>query len=592
VLGYRSFFSVEPQVEFARVIESEFADWLKSKQNLRLDDMSPGRHQLADDGTVVEIVSSTSPDGSQLGRFRLQEASGWTTVLTTEHGPHTDPWIWLDVHGPDHRRWTGTPRLARQLLATFDARDGSATLRDHPMLIGQDSADQVVEVICDPDRRGLVFVAGSSEDLPWGPWSNKVGSLLAETVGLSASYLLDPLATKYLADLLGSSHATPAAAIRSYLPEADPADPVDGRRHRVLSTARIAGAASDLPLRRMLGGAARRGMLEQPLPSRLNRVDRLLRRQLAQSIADLVPAATPVAAPAGGQSLVIELTPTAEPLAARALTGLVEAVLGTAEYDETSLDEIARLAHQGRASQNALATASQSLLEYDDLLGELQTENARLQTALDDAQLDEATQLETNGQLRDQIRYLQIELSKAGRGELAWAEIPADDVTTAPGQISDIWDKLGELRHVVVTADRETAESLDDHDQLGNIASKVWTVLLALDDYAEARRLGVFNQGVHPYLRETPSGYRSYSAQGHAASESTLVRTNQKFREQRVFSVPRSIDPDGRTFMEAHFKLGAKRSLSPRLYYLDATQVDGKVYIGYLGPHLPNSKTN
>ncbi|MDQ1306785.1 MAG: hypothetical protein QG671_2617, partial [Actinomycetota bacterium] len=42
----------------------------------------------------------------------------------------------------------------------------------------------------------------------------------------------------------------------------------------------------------------------------------------------------------------------------------------------------------------------------------------------------------------------------------------------------------------------------------------------------------------------------------------------------------------------AHFKIIQSGLISPRLHYYDATAVDGTVYVGYLGPHLPTPHTN
>jgi len=44
--------------------------------------------------------------------------------------------------------------------------------------------------------------------------------------------------------------------------------------------------------------------------------------------------------------------------------------------------------------------------------------------------------------------------------------------------------------------------------------------------------------------------------------------------------------------MDAHFKLGAKKTISPRMHYFDAAAIDGKIYVGYIGRHLPSPQTN
>jgi hypothetical protein len=75
------------------------------------------------------------------------------------------------------------------------------------------------------------------------------------------------------------------------------------------------------------------------------------------------------------------------------------------------------------------------------------------------------------------------------------------------------------------------------------------------------------------------------------AVESDTVRNRGDWHAERVFPVPESIDTDGCAFMESHFRLSAKKSVSPRVYILDATRKDGRVYVGYIGRHLENTKS-
>lgn len=65
-----------------------------------------------------------------------------------------------------------------------------------------------------------------------------------------------------------------------------------------------------------------------------------------------------------------------------------------------------------------------------------------------------------------------------------------------------------------------------------------------------------------------------------------------QYGSDRVFPVPECVDSGGTTTMEAHFKLASIGMISPRLYYLDRVQTDGKVYIGYIGRHLRNTQSN
>ncbi|GAA1082723.1 hypothetical protein [Tsukamurella spumae] len=42
----------------------------------------------------------------------------------------------------------------------------------------------------------------------------------------------------------------------------------------------------------------------------------------------------------------------------------------------------------------------------------------------------------------------------------------------------------------------------------------------------------------------------------------------------------------------AHFKIAQSGMISPRMHYLDDTARTKKVYVGYIGPHLPTKATN
>jgi hypothetical protein len=52
------------------------------------------------------------------------------------------------------------------------------------------------------------------------------------------------------------------------------------------------------------------------------------------------------------------------------------------------------------------------------------------------------------------------------------------------------------------------------------------------------------------------------------------------------------VDPSGEVFMDAHFKIAQFRLISPRMHYYDDNSRSGKVYVGYIGCHLPTKKTN
>ena len=44
--------------------------------------------------------------------------------------------------------------------------------------------------------------------------------------------------------------------------------------------------------------------------------------------------------------------------------------------------------------------------------------------------------------------------------------------------------------------------------------------------------------------------------------------------------------------MGAHVRIAKYGSVSPRMHYYNDAAGTGKIYVGYIGPHLPNFRTN
>jgi hypothetical protein len=179
-----------------------------------------------------------------------------------------------------------------------------------------------------------------------------------------------------------------------------------------------------------------------------------------------------------------------------------------------------------------------------------------------------------------------------GRADEAWTVVAA--APHPPGSFAELLERLdeGALPGVVFTGEVKNVLELDEYDPLGTWASKAWDMLRVLDGYADARRAGVFTQGVHAYLSQTLPGRPSYSPGSHASQESESVQQSSKFSKLRTLPVPPEVDPDGLVFMGAHFKIARKGTISPRIYYYDSTAKTGEVFIGYIGRHLQNTLTN
>jgi hypothetical protein len=63
-----------------------------------------------------------------------------------------------------------------------------------------------------------------------------------------------------------------------------------------------------------------------------------------------------------------------------------------------------------------------------------------------------------------------------------------------------------------------------------------------------------------------------------------------KLREARIFPVPAAVDPARRAYMAAHIKIQQGGTPCPRIHFHDDTAgTNGKIYVGYIGDHLPTA---
>ncbi|WP_215544861.1 hypothetical protein [Amycolatopsis sp. CA-230715] len=149
--------------------------------------------------------------------------------------------------------------------------------------------------------------------------------------------------------------------------------------------------------------------------------------------------------------------------------------------------------------------------------------------------------------------------------------------------------------HLVFTAADAPAATLDEDEKAGAWRRKAWAALSTLNAYAVARHTGGSTKTGPATLREfIRSGQPGALIGLHALklSESEAVIANDRLRSARVFRVPEEVDPSGYGFFGAHIALEKFKPPAPRLHFLDDTGHSGVLCVGYLGPHLPNTKTN
>ncbi|MEU4537020.1 hypothetical protein AB0G15_19340 [Streptosporangium sp. NPDC023825] len=195
--------------------------------------------------------------------------------------------------------------------------------------------------------------------------------------------------------------------------------------------------------------------------------------------------------------------------------------------------------------------------------------------------------------LTERVRWLEGRLAAAGQPVYG---VPEETPVFEPASLVAVLAEAREsLRHIVVGDTDGAAARLDlDHPaQSRTWAAKAWDSLRALEDFARARSGGEFSGGFYEWCSHGSSGRLTIPTGMVSMRESKSVVTRAKFSDRRTFAVPPEVNPGGQVLMESHVKLRSVGYPAPRMYFHDDSGgATGKIWIGYLGEHLPNTRTN
>lgn len=637
---YRAFMTCGAKDGWLEDVERELASWMHKKYRLWGLDLSvDGRHVLDEQGLKGTRKSHVSFDlrrqqgsGGDSLRARLietDESGGtWSTELVAHDHRGDADWIWLTVTN-DQGEFVNVPNLAKNLMGALPLTDSTMQFVPEPQLHRHQDVEDVVAVLQDDERHGLVFVAGTDAvGRSVDEFTKVVTGWTREAYGLAQVIVLDPLATAEFNRRVGPLHAAKAWSVRTYHPGVDVDDPADARRHRYLTRATQSGN-----VQKLLGIISRSHSASRQLPSSVERVRRSFERLENKAIIEALTQPGPISArkptlpgleapqaelpfeiepaerhTAESPKLVVEALPGLSPEPVKpaaeapratiaegaerylAQLDLVKSILGIDRLDEATLSSIADDATRPHTSPEALMALTAELEAKQGLIDRLRDERKALAEALEDAQ---ATQVDIQASLdktRDTERWLRRQLEDAQAFDAARAEVPDEWREQIPASFSDLIEALEAQADgpVVFTGDADSALALDAHD-LGTACRAAWEAIGTLREYVRARAANDFDGSVDQFVRYPPAGYRTCPAKRHASGETAI--TMQQWGRERLLPVPVHVDASGCVVMEAHFKLGQFARISPRMHYFDDTSGTGKIYIGYIGRHLTNTQS-
>ncbi|MFH9617126.1 hypothetical protein ACH4MM_25965 [Streptomyces pratensis] len=544
--GYRMVVSTDlDYVQACAVAERELIAWLRDK-GYDPSGLDEGRTEVAPHA-VLDRDSESGRNGAY-SRWRMREtpteASGtWQSTLVVRAGLPEDKgraWLQVDIeHQPaDEKQFptkANTPKLVRLLLDSLEARDGQADVTTEPAFIEPEDIGDLIEELCDTERRLPVVIA----TVPFGrnpdDWSRDVVEPLFRNLhGLAVLYVLAPEAMNRFNKAL-EYHPVFGGGVRTYVPGLDPAWKPDAQRHPVMSRRTI--ESNPRRASSILAVLPQRLSARSALPAALLSVPRHRTRPRPK------PDATDLAQ-------------------LRADNATLTTMLDEAERAEgLRVDEI----------NDLYAEAAKSERTSDELRGE----NEELYDKLQESQR--------------LISYLRDQMQAAGQHAAAYApaSTPAIDYPTS---FAELLERLRELPHLSFTGNRKTTQGLDSQS-VDNWLNVAWDGLLALNHFARASAAGIAGGDFLSWCKSDESGAFPFPAAKVAMRESDTVAKNGKLRNERMLPVPVAVEPGGKAFMQAHLKIGRGNTVAPRLHFYEDGPRSGKVYIGYLGPHLRNTLT-
>jgi outer membrane murein-binding lipoprotein Lpp len=622
-LVYRTLASVpEDDGDLVAAASAVFSRWLSKRGNsgARVDFSCSGHYELSNRSRALVVRHDNPEEGLTFLRLTTESDKPdgvWRTIASVVVDPALSPsqHLWIDMTvdaAPREESPADQPRLdvmppeaARMLLEEVRAHDGAQPLPAGPRIVrGRDDTlvDTLVSAIGAADRRLAVVATGTPRDVTVAGWRDAMAGALSRSTGMCAGYVLDAAAIERVGALLPRGLDIPTGGVRTFLPAVDVADETDHPRHPRMSPATLDTAREGDRIRNWVGAALSRRVretaLETDLPAPLAAVDALLDEETkdlrlrAWSRADRGPAAAPGRGGAcgtggngghGGHGRADDQGRV--PSARHPLGEAAGAALASAQERDAQEQQVQRLREEVKrlsARISELSDERQELLaETADLAEEVDTARDQLRAA------------------RFEARWLRERVREEGLFRLAATPAPRDPQQRPPVTVRELLDRITDgsaLPHLFFTIeDHDTVHELSDSRKETLWVTRAWEALLALNDYARYQ----FDNpgsglGFHSYLRETPDGYQVIPVKRLASQESDYVRNRGKLNEKRLFRVPTEVEPSGRVPMYAHIKLDIEYGICPRLYFYPhlGPGTTNRVYIGYLGRHLPVQQSN
>ena len=472
-----------------------------------------------------------------------EDGESRTTISLIEK--NEELWLWVEIDTPTIRfsdsrtgksfaepQFAQTPSVLDSFLRLNKAFDGRVPVASEPLLISRRRQvdELVMSLLTDPERVGAIFVTSPPHASDDTRWRADIRDMLSRARGMGYSYIVSRGLIDYFNDLVGEHLTIHPGSIRTFLPAVQIGDAADSQRHRRLTFTTLS-SMDTAKAGRMLRSVQVARFRSVHLPSFFVEAERALVRT----------SRFPADSRAGSPNKVVSES---EYLEAIALAEIYEK-----ELQEEKLNSE----------------------ELKDQVETLWLENAEFSKALE--------------KLENQKSFLERKLVILSPQD-AFEEAPQEN---RPESWGELVENIEVLPGLVFAGSTEAAQDLEHFEVISSALGKAWGGLKTLSAYSQMKKNREFRGSLEDYIRDTSHG--GYCSISMLKWESESVENNPKYKVQRMIPVPKLIDPSGFIMCKAHITL-SRVPPAPTMYFFDAVEKDGTVFIGHIGAHLDNTLTN
>lgn len=637
------------QVTFDRA-SAALSEWLASRRGSPAlpQKLGPELVQIGGDYTASHELVAVEGFQVQRWRIRIGDAPHTydTRVTVALHPDREVGWLQYDIDASRDDSAFTAPKLTSILTRHLESStaDSVGNFSEGLRVVRREGVGAFLdEVLNNPERAVTAFVTGSRS---WTDYQDRAFERRFSALhGVATFWRLADDAIDEFNSLVQTGYQVYPGSVHVFQPHLDTEDPLDARRHWWYSAAEVSDTSENGFWMR-LHTQAMRSALHQPLPAALQIVNAELAKAQSSALTDLFsleaqerrrdaiarlrsskeasskhrPATgrteiAPTAAPAVDGGMVSRphdpapdtsnpSAPTTDIDSVRSLLEDAEALFGLHADGQSdlggrlqailwaALDQAAGTLPSTEAARREVEEVLKHSVDLQAEVDELSTLLALADEAYAEAQGDIQAQRALAEQQRRRADHVASELAKASyaSADVDW-DVPAADPDDpvnrdAPTTVDEFFAQLEALPAVHFTGNRKSAERIASAKLRSVILADAWTFACELELYARQWQEGV--RGLRRYADEksariTPSSF--------AHDESNDVKSNTKFSTPRTLPVPLTVDPSGSIFMGAHFRLSQDNGKAMRMHVYDAADVDGRIYIGYIGEHLPSRMT-